>query len=65
MELFKRENLFAGKSELIYLASIYRMHKTLDGVEAESSILTTSPNSSVELIHDRLPLIVEKDQIAN
>lgn len=61
----KEKYLFTGKSEVIYLAGIYRMHKTADGITAESTILTTSPNTSVELIHDRMPLIVDKDQIAD
>lgn len=60
----KQKYLFTGKSEVIYLAGLYRLHKTPDGMEAESTILTTSPNSSVKMIHDRMPLIVEKDKIA-
>lgn len=59
----KQKYLFTGKSEVIYLAGLYRMRKTSDGIVAESAILTTEPNSSVEFIHNRMPVIVGKDQI--
>ncbi len=39
------------------------MHKTGAGFETESIIMTTKPNDSVSPIHDRMPLIIQRDHI--
>ena len=50
-------------NNVIYVGGFYRIHKKDVGFETESILMTTSPNESVAPIHDRMPLIVEKDHI--
>lgn len=45
--------------EMIYLAGFYKQY---DG-EDHFVILTTEPNESVEGIHTRMPLVLEKEQV--
>lgn len=44
------------KKEVMYVAGLYRVK---DG-RIESVILTTAPNATVEPIHNRMPLIIDK-----
>lgn len=59
----KKEKVSIGKvdKKTVYLAGFY------DNFEGQEKfvILTTSPNESVNHIHDRMPLILEKSQITN
>lgn len=55
----KKKFLFTGNNEVIYVAGFYRMHENV----AESIIMTTEPNAVVSPIHDRMPLIVNKNDI--
>ena len=56
----KRKFLFRKKdSELLYIAGFYK--KFEDG--NRSIILTTSANKSIAEIHNRMPVILEKDTI--
>lgn len=60
----RRKLLFSARdSGVFYLGGFYRIHKTGAGFETESIIMTTKPNESVSPIHDRMPLIVQKDHI--
>lgn len=60
----KRKLLFSARdSGVFYLGGFYRIHKTGAGFETESIIVTTKPNESVSPIHDRMPLIIQKDHI--
>ena len=60
----KRKLLFtSSESDVFYLGGFYRIHKTGAGFETESIIMTTKPNESVSSIHDRMPLIIQKDHI--
>lgn len=60
----KRKLLFtAGDNDVFYLGGFYRVHKTGAGFETESIIMTTKPNNSVAPIHDRMPLIIQRDHI--
>lgn len=60
----KRKLLFTSReSDVFYLGGFYRIHKTGAGFETESIIMTTKPNESVSPIHDRMPLIIQKDHI--
>lgn len=60
----KRKLLFSARdSDVFYLGGFYRIHKTGAGFETESIIMTTKPNESVSPIHDRMPLIIQKDHI--
>lgn len=45
--------------ELLYLAGFYNQYVG----ENHFVILTTEPNESVEGVHDRMPLVLEKEQI--
>lgn len=45
------------------MGGFYRVHKTGAGFETESIIMTTKPNESVSPIHDRMPLIIQKDYV--
>lgn len=55
----KKKFLFTGNNEVIYVAGFYRMHENV----AESIIMTTEPNTAVSPIHDRMPLIINKNEI--
>ncbi|MGM0341646.1 SOS response-associated peptidase [Enterococcus sp. AZ007] len=55
----KKKFLFTDHKEVIYVAGFYRMHENV----AESIIMTTEPNSIVSPIHDRMPLIIDKNDI--
>lgn len=55
----KKKFLFTGNNEVIYVAGFYRMHENV----AESIIMTTEPNTTVSPIHDRMPLIINKNEI--
>lgn len=55
----KKKFLFTGNNEVIYVAGFYRIHENV----AESIIMTTEPNAAVSPIHDRMPLIIEKNDI--
>lgn len=45
--------------EAIYVGGFYREYQN----ELESVILTTIPNKTVAPVHDRMPLIIKKDEI--
>lgn len=55
----KKKFLFTGNNEVIYVAGFYRIHENV----AESIIMTTEPNAAVSPIHDRMPLIIEKNDL--
>ncbi|MGM9903902.1 hypothetical protein A5844_001850 [Enterococcus sp. 10A9_DIV0425] len=60
----KQKLLFTSSdNEVIFVGGFYRIHKTGTGFETESIILTTTPNDSVAPIHDRMPLIIVKEQV--
>lgn len=60
----KQKFLFTNpNSSIIFVAGFCRTHKNEIGYETESIIMTTSPNDSVSKIHDRMPLIVERNQV--
>ena len=60
----KQKFLFTNpNSSIIFVAGFCRTHKDEIGYETESIIMTTSPNDSVSKIHDRMPLIVERNQV--
>ncbi|MBF8807548.1 MAG: SOS response-associated peptidase family protein [Enterococcus lacertideformus] len=50
-------------STVLYVSGFYRIHKNEAGFETESIILTTQPSQSVLPVHDRMPLILAKEQI--
>jgi len=50
---------------VIYAAGFYRILQKEDQIETESIILTTAANDSVEPVHDRMPLFLEKEAIAS
>lgn len=55
----KHKYLFRTPDQPLYLAGIY------DNVEGEDRfvVLTTAPNATVKQIHDRMPLILTRDQV--
>lgn len=55
----KQKFLFTADGETMYVAGFYRIHENV----AESIILTTDPNMAVSPVHDRMPLIVDKNEI--
>ncbi len=56
----KREFFFMSRdSAALYMAGIYDMR---DGVPCYC-ILTTAPNASMRDVHDRMPLVLEREQI--
>lgn len=57
-----KQKFFFTSDQVIYAAGFYRIHKS--GKEMESIIMTTSPNVSVSKVHDRLPVLVGKKDIA-
>lgn len=60
----KNKILFsAEETEVMFVAGFYRIHKNGAGFETESIIMTTKPNKTVQPIHDRMPLILKKEQI--
>lgn len=50
---------YGSDPDTLYIAGCY---KVFDG-EAHSVLLTTAPNESMIKIHDRMPLILRKNQI--
>ena len=60
----KNKILFsAEETEVMFVAGFYRIHKTGAGFETESLIITTRPNKKVQPIHDRMPLVIQKEYI--
>ncbi|MGM0322446.1 hypothetical protein IGI82_003646 [Enterococcus sp. AZ067] len=61
----KKKILFSaeGGNDLLYVGGFYRIHKSGAGFETESVIMTTAPSKSVAPIHDRMPLIIKKNDI--
>lgn len=59
----KNKYLFTEKTEVLYVAGFYRIHQKEAGFETESIIITTSANESVSSIHDRMPLLLKKEEI--
>ena len=55
----KHQYLFQLPSQPIYIAGIY---DNIDGVN-HFVILTTAPNASVAPVHDRMPLVLPREQI--
>lgn len=60
----KKKFLFTN-GKVMYVAGFYRIHRSSEGIETESIILTTEPNQSVSKIHDRMPLIINKNDIGS
>lgn len=58
-----KTTVYLSESDVFYLGGFYRINKTGAGFETESIIMTTKPNESVSPIHDRMPLILQKDHI--
>lgn len=58
----KKKFLFTT-GKVMYVAGFYRIHHSSEGIETESIIMTTEPNKSVSQIHDRMPLLIEKQDI--
>ncbi|HFC9302286.1 TPA: SOS response-associated peptidase [Enterococcus hirae] len=52
-----------SQTSVLYVGGLYRIHKNEAGFETESIILTTQPSQSVLPVHDRMPLILAKEQI--
>ncbi|WP_165038075.1 SOS response-associated peptidase [Enterococcus sp. ZJ1622] len=59
----KEKFLFTDKDDILYVGGFYRIHRKEEGFVTESIILTTAPNRTVASVHDRMPLILESDQI--
>ena len=59
-----KQKFFFTSDQVIYAAGFYRIHKSESGKEMESIIMTTSPNMSVSKVHDRMPVLVDKKDIA-
>lgn len=55
----KRKYRFTLPDQPLYFAGIYDVVNSMNCFV----ILTTAPNSSVESIHDRMPLILRRDQV--
>jgi putative SOS response-associated peptidase YedK len=56
----KEKSTFTRKdSSVLYMAGIYRRYEDGD----RFAILTTAANESMEPVHDRMPLILDKDEI--
>lgn len=56
----KEKNMFTrGDNEILYLAGFY------DNIDGDNKfiIITTQANDSMKCVHDRMPLILEKNQI--
>lgn len=51
----------AGTGEKLYLAGLYRFEEEIP----RFVILTTEPNHSVKSVHDRMPLILKQEQLAD
>lgn len=60
----KEKYLFTDSENILYVGGFYRIHTTGQQPIPESIILTTSPNHSVSSVHDRMPLLIGKDSIA-
>ncbi|MFQ7233278.1 MAG: SOS response-associated peptidase [Enterococcus hulanensis] len=58
----KQKHLFSN-GKVTYVAGFYRTHHSESGNQMESIIMTTSPNTSVSKVHDRMPVIIEKEDI--
>lgn len=59
-----KEKHYFTTDGVLFVAGFCRKHKTDKGIETESIIMTTSPNASVKLIHDCMPLIVKRSQVS-
>lgn len=56
----KRKYFFQNKgTKMLYMAGLYNFYEN----EMRFVILTTKANASMESIHDRMPVILQKDQI--
>ncbi len=56
----KEKNIFSSKEQpAIFMAGIYNY----DQEEERFVILTTAANESMKPVHDRMPLILEKEEI--
>lgn len=60
-----KQKFYFSTDQTLYLAGFYRIHQSDGGAETESIILTTKPNSSVELVHDRMPVIIQREDLKN
>ncbi|OQO89042.1 hypothetical protein BH739_00230 [Enterococcus casseliflavus] len=61
----EKEKFLFSQDHVIYAAGFYRILQKEDQIETESIILTTAANDSVEPVHDRMPLFLEKEAIAS
>ena len=55
----KEKNIFYRKGQPVYMAGIYDRYQDED----RFVILTTAANESMRLVHDRMPLLLERDEI--
>ncbi|MGG5359282.1 hypothetical protein IGI57_000225 [Enterococcus sp. DIV0213j] len=59
----EKEKFLFTSDDILYIGGFYRTHESKDGWRTESIILTTQPNETVAPIHDRMPLIIEENDI--
>ena len=58
----KEKNIFYRQGQpVLYMAGLYNRYQDED----RFVILTTAANDSMKLIHDRMPLVLERDEIHN
>lgn len=61
----KQKYLFTEDSEVMYLCGLSRNGTNTDQTLPEAVIMTTTPNESIEDVHDRMPLILKKEDVHN
>lgn len=61
----KQKYLFTEDSEVMYLCGLSRNGTNSDHSLPEAVIMTTTPNQSIEDVHNRMPLILKWDDIHN
>lgn len=59
----KNMYLFTNHDAVLYVAGFFRIHQKAEGFETESIIITTEPNQAVAAVHDRMPLLIPKENV--
>lgn len=59
----KQRYLFTKAAEPLYVAGFYQVNEDAGEPVAESIIMTTTPNATVGRIHDRMPLLIPRQDL--
>lgn len=58
-----KQKFYFSRDTVLYVAGFYRILQAGDQLETESIILTTEPNASVAPIHDRMPVLIDPQDV--